>query len=313
MTETAGYVGNVTSSKQSLPQASDWRKKDGIALIPQQTRSLMGFATLRSKNAIEASKARAISTENFIFTNFNQPAIATQSATDTNSTVFSKDDSVVAAANADAFFGLNPITNQDIGIVSLTNEVTGEGTSFKGTAKGFATVAGSFFIHAGETFSFEFSGYLQMNTSLQSAATQTANTAGRIAFGVYDVTCKPVRLDFLQVTGSLDTPGNHDFLNLQIGGNNISLNRQQTIFTLQTGKLQESASVFIVGQYKTQPFTQDTLLVVGDLSAGLKQSPDSVHQNYRLNQNRSPLSSQKERSPMGNGYSNPAMFLGLAA
>lgn len=314
MTETAGYVGNVTSSKQSLPQASYWRKKDGIALIPQQTRSLMGFAKLRSKDAIEASKARAISTENFILTNFNQSAIATQSATDTNSTVFSKDGTAVATANADAFFGLNPITNKDIGIGILTNEVTGEGTSFKGIAKGFATVAGAFFIHAGETFSFEFSGYLQMNTSLQSAATQTANTAGRIAFGVYDVTCKPVLLDFLQVTGSLDTPGNHDFLNLQIGGNDISLNRQQTSFTLQTGKLEESASVRIVGQYKTQPFTQDTLLVVGDLGAGLKQSPKlSGHQNYRLNQNRSSFNSQKERSPMETDRSNSAMFFDLAA
>jgi hypothetical protein len=314
MTEIAGYLGNATNSKQAFPEAPGWRKKDAIALIPNQTRSLTGFATIRSKDATEASKARAISTENFIFTNFNHLAIATQTATDTNSAVFNKDGSIVAAASADAFFGQNSITNKTIGTGSLTNEVMGQGSNFKGIAEGFATVGGTFFVHAGETFSFEFAGSLQMSTSLQNAATQAANTAGKLAFGVYDVTCKPVLLDFLQVTGSLDTPGKRDFLNLQSGGNNISLNRQQSSFTLETGKLEESVSAFIVGEYKTQPFTKDTLLTIGDLGIGLKKSPDSGNRKYQLNQNRSPSSSQKQRSPMKNDQpSTPAMFLSPAA
>ena len=299
MTETAEYLGSFTNSKQTLPQAPCWRKKNAIALIPNQTRSLTGFATVRSTDAIEASNAGAISTENFIFTNFNQPLVATRSATDTDSLVLSKEGAVVATANADAFFGLNPITNQNVGLGSLTNQVIGEGTSFKGVAEGFATVAGAFFIHAGESFSFEFSGYLQMNTSLQNAATQAANTGGRIAFGVYDVTRRPVRLDSLEVTGGLDTPGKRDFLNLQISGSNISLNREQTSFTLQTGKLEESAVVSIVGQYKTQPFTKDTLLVLGDIASILKPPAEaSTPQKYQLNQNRSPVSFQKQRSPL---------------
>jgi hypothetical protein len=229
----------------------------------------MGIATVRSADAIAASQARAISTENFVFKNFNQSLIATQSATDTNSIVSSENNSIIAASNADAFLGLDPITGKDFGIGSITNEVTGEG-SITGVAGGFASVAGTFFVHAGETFSFEFSGYLQMNTSLQNAETQTANTAGRIAFGVYDVTRKPTRLDFLEVTSGLDTPGDRDFLNFQTSGNNISLNPQQTRFERQTGNLEESTFVSIVGKYKTQPFKRDTLLVLGDLALALK-------------------------------------------
>ncbi|MBW4517667.1 MAG: hypothetical protein KME11_20880 [Timaviella obliquedivisa GSE-PSE-MK23-08B] len=304
MKETSQYLSTITDSKQTLLKSSYLSKKDAIALMPGQTRGLGGIATVRSSNALEASKARAISTESFIFNNFNQPAIAAQSDTVTNSVVFSETGKVLAVAIADAFFGLNPITNKDIGLSSVTAEVISEGTSFKGVAEGFATVAGAFFVPAGETFSFNFSGFLQMNTSLQNADTQAANTLGRIAFGVYDVTRKPVRLDFLEVTGGLDTPGHRDFLNFQISNSkkcsNISLDWQQTGFTLQTGKLEESALVSVVGEYKTQPFTQDTLLVVGDFSNGLKQSSElSGHPKYRLNQNHSAFKPQKERSHMG--------------
>jgi hypothetical protein len=313
MTETVRYVGNVTSPKQTSSQAS-CRREDAIALIPKQTRSLTGFATIRSRDKNAAGNVRAISTENFVFTGFNQPLVATRTATDTNSLVLSKDkdSSVSAVATANAFFGSNPIVTQNIGIGNVTTEATGKGTSF-GVAEGFATVAGTFFVRAGETFSFKFSGYLKMNTSLQNAATQAANTVGRIAFGVYDVTCKPVRLDFLEVTGSLDTPGNRDFLSFQISGSNsrgnFSLNREQTSFVLHTGKLQEAASAAIVGEYKTQPFTKDTLLVLGDLATVLKPPSEiSEAQKSQLNQNSSQSTSQKPRSPMENvQLSNPVV------
>jgi hypothetical protein len=303
MMETVRHLNNATSSKQTSPQAS-YRRENAIALVPQ-TRSLTGFATIRSKDAIAANNVRAISTENFILTDFNQPLVATRTAIDTNSLVSSKDNSALAAATANAFFGLSPITNQNIGTGDLTTEATGKGTSF-GVAEGFATVAGAFFVRAGETFSFKFSGYLQMNTSLQNAATQAANTVGRIALGVYDVTRKPVRLDFLEVIGSLDTPGNRDFLSFRISGvnsrGNFSLNQEQPYFTFQTGKLQESASVAIVGEYKTQPFTKDTLLVLGDLGelASDRKPPTktSDHQKDQLNQDGPQFSPQKQRSPM---------------
>lgn len=303
MKETSDYLSALASLKQTLPKSPFQSKKDAIALIPHRTRSLTGFAAIRSRDAIASSNAKAISTENFVFTNFNQPLVGTRSATDTNSLVLSKEGAVVAAANADAFFGLNPTTNQNLGLGSVTNQVIGEGTSFKGVAEGFATVAGAFFVHAGESFSFEFSGYLQMNTSLQNAATQAANTLGRIAFGVYDVTRKPVRLDFLEVTGSLDTPGKRDFLNLQISGSNITLNQEQTSFTLQTGKLEESAFVSIVGQYKTQPFAKDTLLVVGDIASLLKPLAEaSTPQKYQLNQNHSQII--QKQSPLEKAQSS---------
>jgi len=317
MVETMRYLGNATSSKQTSLQASGWRK-NAIALIPKQTRGLTGFAAIRSKDAIAANTVKAISTENFIFTDFNQPLVATRTATDTNSFVFSKEDSVLAEANANAFFGLSPIVNQNVGIGTLTTEAIGKGTSF-GVAEGSATVAGIFFVRAGETFSFKFSGYLQMSTSLQNAATQAANTVGRIAFGVYDVTCKPVRLDFLELTGSLDTPGNRDFLSFRISSSNsrgsFSLNREQTFFALQTGKLEESAYVAIVGEYKTQPFTKDTLLVLGDLASVLKPpSETSKHQKYQLNSSSVQFSSQKQRSPMENSQlSKPAILFNPVA
>jgi len=303
MTATAGYLGNFKRSKQTSPQAPCGRKRNAIALISDQTRSLTGIAAIRSSdasNATKANKVMATSMGDFVFKSFNQTAIVNQSITGANSQILSINSNIAAVASASAFFGLNPVTNNNTGGANVTTEVTGEGNSFKVVAGGFASVAGTFFVHAGETFSFEFSGYLQMNTSLQNAETQTANTAGRIAFGVYDVTRKPIRLDFLEVTSGLDTPGDRDFLNFQTSGNNISLNPQQTRFERQAGNLEESTFVSIVGKYKTQPFKRDTLLVLGDLALALKPPlAPYMYRKCQLTQNRIPFRSQKTRSQMG--------------
>jgi hypothetical protein len=273
MTEISGSLKNQPSLGQSLPSSGYGFENKLGTLLQNPTRTLVGSARIRSTNAIEASQAEAISTENFIFKNFNQPFLTTRSAADTNSVVSSEDE-VLAIATGDAFFIFDPAIGAEIGVGSITTEATGRGTDFEGVAESFASVAGTFFIRAGETFSFEFSGYLQMNTSLQDAETQTANTTGRIAFGVYDFTHEPTRLDFLEVTGGLDTPGDLDFLSFQTSGSSIDLNPQQTRFARQSGKLAESGFVSIFGDYQTQPFTQDTLLVLGDLGIGSEPTSD---------------------------------------
>jgi hypothetical protein len=271
---TSGCLEKHKSFEQSSLLSGSGFGNDLNPLFGNPTRTLTGSAKIRSADAIEASQAKAISTESFVFKNFNQPFLTTRSAADTNSIV-SSEENALAAATADAFFIFDPAINGEIGVGSITNEVTGRGTNFDGVAESFASVSGTFFIRAGETFSFEFSGYLKMETSLQSAETQTANTTGRIAFGVYDLTRKPTRLDFLEVTGGLDTPGDLDFLNFQTSGSSIDLNPQETRFARQSSELAESAFVSVFGKYQTQPFTQDTLLVLGDLFIGSEPLTDS--------------------------------------
>jgi len=69
--------------------------------------------------------------------------------------------------------------------------------------------------------------------------------------------------------------------------------------TLQTGGLEESAFISIVGKYQTRLFTQDTLLALGDLGTALKPPFElSVCQKYKLKQVRQPLMTQKQRSPL---------------
>jgi hypothetical protein len=274
MVKSLGCLGNHKKLEQPLLPLESEFGNNLNPLLRNPTRTLVGSAKVSSKGAIENSQAQAISTENFIFKNFNQPFLATRSAADTNSVV-SREDDVVATATADAFFIFDPSIEAEIGVGSITNEVMGRGTDFDGVAESFASVAGTFFIRAGETFSFEFSGYLQMNTSLQSVETQTANTTGRIAFGVYDFTHQPTRLDFLEVTGGLDTPGDRDFLRFQTIGSSIDLNPQQTRLTRQSDPLAESAFVSIFGNYQTEPFKQDTLLVLGDLAIGLEPTSEA--------------------------------------
>jgi hypothetical protein len=255
MTETTTYLGNLKGLEQTFLSLTSWQRGDSPSLI--------GTTRVRSSDPLEARPVRAISTENFVFQNFNQPLIASRSNTDTDGTALSENNFVVGISTAETFFRLDGTTNQDRGAGSVINEAVGEGAG-DGFANGLASVGGTFFVAAGEHFSFEFSGYLTLGTTVQNADSQTANAFGRIAFGVYNVS-KPVRLDFLEVSGGLDTPGTQDFLNVQILGSNISLNPQRTTIARHTGSLDESAFVAISGVYSTQPFEQDTLLVLGDL------------------------------------------------
>jgi hypothetical protein len=115
-------------------------------------------------------------------------------------------------------------------------------------------------------------GFLTLETEI-SGENQQAIALGNLAFGVYDVTDfestgQSVRLDLLAVSGGLDTPGTQDFLNVQTWGSNINLNPQETRVSRNTGGLEESAFVAVAGIYQTQPFTRDTLLVLGDLDIG---------------------------------------------
>jgi hypothetical protein len=254
MTETTPYLGNFKGAEQTLLPIASW----------QRSPSLMGTTRVRSADAIEARFDRATSIENFVFQNFNQPLIASRSDTDTDSTTLSENNFVVGISTAQTFFRLDETTNKDLGTGSVISEVTGEGIG-DGFADGLASVGGTFFVETGESFSFEFSGYLTLGTTVQNADRQTAIAFGRLAFGVYDVTDQPIRLDFLEVSGGLDTPGTQDFLNVQTIGSNISLNPQSTTIARQTGSLDESAFVAVSGLYRTQPFERDTLLVLGDL------------------------------------------------
>jgi hypothetical protein len=256
MTETTTYLGNLKGLEQTFLSLTSWQSGDSPSLI--------GTTRVRSADPLEARPVRAISTENFVFQNFNQPLIASRSNTDTDSSTLSENNFVVGISTAETFFRLDGTTNQDRGAGSVINEVVGGGSG-DGLANGLATVGGTFFVAAGEKFSFEFSGYLTLGTTVQNADSQTANAFGRIAFGVYDVSEQPVRLDFLEVSGGLDTPGTQDFLNVQTLGSNISLNPHNTNISRHTGSLDESAFVAISGVYSTQPFEQDTLLVLGDL------------------------------------------------
>jgi hypothetical protein len=282
MTENTAYLGIdplgqtplSTGIGDLLDRNLGWGRSSTGAIANLFTRedlSLIGTAKI-STNAAEVNQAVAISTENFVFKNFNQPLITSRSATDTDSVV--ANDLVLGVATAETFFRLDDTTNQDLGQGSVINRVIGQGQNFDGLAEGFGTVGGTFFVEAGESFSFEFLGYLNLETAVQNAETQKAIASGQIAFGVYDVTDaeateQSVRLDLLNVSGGLDTPGNLDFLNLQTFGSNINLNPQETRISRHTGGLEESTFVAVSGIYQTQPFARDTLLVLGDLDVGV--------------------------------------------
>lgn len=90
----------------------------------------------------------------------------------------------------------------------------GDGNNYLGTADSKAKVVGNFSVGKKENFKFNFSGNLELRTSIDTFFRESANAAGNIYFLVLDTTDRQKIdvLDYFLLSGNLTTPVQPDYL-----------------------------------------------------------------------------------------------------
>lgn len=194
------------------------------------------------------------------FSNFSHNPMGVETGRYINTQVNANGGQVRVEAQAEATFNPNPAAANAFSV----STVKGDGLNYSGTAESSANLSGySFMVGAGETFSFDFYGFLGLETSIDYAF-ETANAFGNIAFQLYDITNinAPVLLDFFTLTGNLNSLDNSDYLDLTRSAN-ITLNPSETTYQVSFGTQQEVAKSSFQGNL-SRMFNQVTSLFLGE-------------------------------------------------
>ncbi|MEB3179362.1 MAG: hypothetical protein VKL59_10070 [Nostocaceae cyanobacterium] len=120
---------------------------------------------------------------------------------------------VSADANANADFNtfLDPATTFATNTASST--ANGNGNEYLGFGRSFAQSLGfDFLIAAGETFTFDYSGLLNLFASVDNHAIESASADGLIEYQLFDKATGAL-LDFFQVARSITAWGDQNVLN----------------------------------------------------------------------------------------------------
>lgn len=204
---------------------------------------------------ISPSKAAtfAISNSQVEFENFSQISSDFVSFTDTDTLTDSKNGSVRAIANANVDFLEAPAfaTNTNLSLAF------GENQDYLGLADSQSEIIGNFDIQADTNFSFNFSAFLNLETSIDNPPAENARASGDISFLLFDLENNNI-LDFFSLTGNLTTEGENDFIGLQTSER---VNISQAVADTNFGGNEESLVAFIRGKYERN-FANETNLAL---------------------------------------------------
>ncbi len=215
------------------------------------TRKWLAIAPIVASSVMGAPAANAatfaLSDASVAFTQFSVIPELQEVFTKTDTNTIAVDGEVSANSDAEAVFFATPPEAANFSF----GEVVGDGAEYRGLATSQARVLGRFFIPQDakdQAFSFDFSLNLSLFAEIDDATFESASAFGAIAFGVYGGSDPDnlTLLDFLTVTGIVNTAGNKDSLefdqttNITLGNKTLSSN---------FGGLQESASASINGSY----------------------------------------------------------------
>ncbi|HEY9599204.1 MAG TPA: hypothetical protein V6D33_16180 [Cyanophyceae cyanobacterium] len=184
--------------------------------------------------------------------NFSHNPLDISTITDADTTAISLEDDgqVQADANAEAKFTTDLPTRAYNTSLSTAN---GTGNSYFGQAKSLAAVIGyNFIVGSGQTFSFDFKAFLNLDTSIDNPKTERANADGQISFELYDSSDpNPINwlpLDFFTLSGKLATKKGGDYL-YPSNNNYITYNPDETYFDTTFGGKKESVNASVTGRY----------------------------------------------------------------
>src|SRR5690242_9261797 len=112
----------------------------------------------------------AYSGSEFEFYNFSHNPDTVSTLANTNTDVFSHGGSISALANAKANFKVNPALAFNYSVA----QAFGENQDYVGLAQSDAQVIGNFLVDAGNSFSFDFTGSLEMATAIDNPVGESA-------------------------------------------------------------------------------------------------------------------------------------------
>ena len=180
----------------------------------------------------------------FEFTGFSQSPSRVSTSTDSNTSTIGPSDSVIALAQAQAFFVQKfpaQAFNTSLSLAFGENEPSSEGQ-----AESEASLLGVFNVKANTTFSFDFAGSLNLLTSIDNPPSDNARASGDISFTLFDTATNDI-LEFFSLWGNLNTKGNDDFITYE-KSDNVTLNNLDRVSNF--GGTQESATASVEGFVK---------------------------------------------------------------
>lgn len=197
----------------------------------------------------------AFSEAAFQFDNFSHSAYSVGTATDANTIaiVTGPGSSTTATAEALAYFVPDSAGNLS------SSTASGQGSSYFSVAQSMAQIIGNFLVGPGESFGFNFTASLDLNSAVDNPQKEMASAAGRTAFFLFGSTDggPASLLDSFSVFGKVATPGNN-FLDWQ-SSDNISYTADTSLIFTGT---QSSALADFEGWYQRSFDSQIQLTLV---------------------------------------------------
>ncbi|GAB1541078.1 hypothetical protein NUACC21_37480 [Scytonema sp. NUACC21] len=202
----------------------------------------------------------AHSVAEFNINGFSISPLGVQTLTDTTTEAISDGGQVSANADATANF-IADGTNSSLTSASNSSvsQAQGQGYNYIGKGASIAAIFGyNFKVQAGEKFSFDFNGLLNLETSIDDPNTELATADGLLSLELYDSTNGSL-LDFFTIAGNLQTPGNDVFKIQQ--SSNIVFAPNQIDIDKSTDGIQEYARASFNGTY-SRIFKESTLVTL---------------------------------------------------
>lgn len=193
--------------------------KANVVLVGSSFISILTLALPTEAATLSQSRS------DFKLTDFSHLPISVGAFTDTDTSAEAFGGSVNASADAEASFESKDLETTVAENSSLA-EVQGSGLGYSGVANGVASILGIFEVDAGESFSFDYSGSLELRTSVDQIQQEIASAFGQLGFVLSDNSGSVI--DYLNFSASLNTPGQEDspslFRTSDFGVLNYSLN-----------------------------------------------------------------------------------------
>ncbi|GAX41408.1 hypothetical protein NIES4075_23780 [Tolypothrix sp. NIES-4075] len=218
----------------------------------------------------------ALSQGEFSLSNFSLDPEVTATVNNANTSTVAKDGEVSATNNANIDFLLEPpeVINKSL------SQAFGKNKNYLGLANAEGKVLGNFFVDAGQSFSVDFTAFLDLETSIDEPA-ENAKASADISFLLYDTTditdpnllddffdrilsngtsnIKKSPLDFFSLTANVNSFNNKDFITSQ-KSEYFTLSNQDTQFNF--GGNTEFATALFEGSLKRSFATPTNLTFI---------------------------------------------------
>ncbi len=208
----------------------------------------------------------------FSFNNFSHPAQTTLTNTFTDTLAISQGGEVLARGDAEAFFasGLQSDTST-LATNTILGVAAGSGRNYLGIAESTASILGDFALGANETFSFNFSGWLELDTAINDASYESAFALGFLGFSVLGPANQVY--DSFSLLATLETPGPQTSLTINLlnslpMGNQSGIQISTLTIGSQSSELDNSLFIGFGGTYR-RTVSEPTLVSLGETKTGI--------------------------------------------